>query len=90
MNLVNYLRAVTTLAHPAQPNVRELGKERTRIFANLVWVEEIWNNIEQDKCHWQSDCDRFPVDILVQNRKDAKHGDEQEVRGSQDPVHYIT
>jgi len=79
MNLVHYLGAVTTLADPAQPNIRELGKERTRIFANLVWVDEIRNNVNQDKYYWQGDCDRFPVDILVQNRKDTKHGDEQEV-----------
>jgi hypothetical protein len=45
MHLVDYLRAVTLLAHPAQPSVRELGQVWTGIVANLVWVEEIGYNM---------------------------------------------
>jgi len=47
VHFMDHLRSVTIVACPAQLNVRELSKEWAGIFANIVWVDKIWNEVHR-------------------------------------------
>jgi len=68
---MNNLRSVTTLAHPTQPSIRELGREWSGIPSIVVWVENIRNEVRRDNEDGDADGKRLPVKLLVHEREDT-------------------